>query len=143
MEATAAMETEKKIKELNEIGAKVMGWKMPYPDRWRPFYYKDGKEVIERLDWTPATDIGQAFMVLRELKKDGWSYMIEETCSISSFIQGVNVVLIKSVHPPHALDFDWWEKIPEEDKASVGADHPALAIMRAVKEAINETPKSP
>jgi len=125
------------IQELNELGAKIKEYeRIPPEGAWMGGYrIRDGKsfKILTDEEWSPATDIGQAFEVLLKFKESGWSYCIEETPSVSSILNGARVILLRSIYPPSSIIE--WNMIQKHDKSVAIADTPALAVMRAVREA--------
>ena len=104
------------IAELNKLAAeKVMGW--TYLSRavswkWDMWVNKNG-ELMESVNtWTPATDISQAFMVADKIFKDWSVSLINDARICHGYEHGICC--------PRVI-------------GNAELDHPALAIMRAVK----------
>jgi len=98
------------IRELNRIGAQVMGDKVVWIGGY-PCLFPDVPEGSGYIRFAPATDIGQAFMVWEKTGIKGkltWNGKGEYSCWLETL-------------------YEWYH-----------ADKTALAIMRAVREAVKE-----
>ena len=99
------------ITELNEIGAKIMGYKI---------------EIVRDLNWTPATNIEQAFMVIREMLRDEkW------------------LIVVRTMYDLDRMSRIWyecliWKRDSETFYGEALIDQPALAILRCVAKTIEE-----
>ena len=126
------METSE-IEVLNKLAAeKVMRWewienlKAYYPTEEQLGMSRQISDGIFKKDWTPATNIEQAFMVIREMLRDEkW------------------MIVVRTMYDLDRMSRIWyecliWKRDSETFYGEALIDQPALAILRCVAKTIEE-----
>ena len=120
---------ENETQHLNEIGAKIMGWKEEYFDRSKnmgtddvlAYIGNDGLTLLKAA-WNPATDLNHTDMVEQEMVKKGWKISVyspsEET--------GQHLCIVSK--RGYLISF----------KAEAPLGQKVLAIMKAVEKALEK-----
>lgn len=118
------------------LAEKVIGWEyQPSSFGGEPMsgYYKNDTSVIMyETQWSPTTDISQAFQVVEQMREnDFWFSMVYKDCAfVGSRDPGYYVVFRCVRGGDHRGEHD-------------GADkNPAMAICLAAREALNEIGKT-